>query len=1002
MSRAKLKGLQYLLLAAALALAGCVEVTQETDGGNEPVHVGNQVVTIHSPLANGLYALTDPLLTFTATETLNDVPTDIPQERLNAAVHDVVDGQNANTQALSAVFSGARLPPVGDGLHKLEFGVDNQGQFPNFVTVLFYGTDTTTPVIQITIPDSELTQDGSWLTNDPSPVIDYVILDPCFQDPDNPCTAEVYVNGVRVDLRDSTVDSSCPRLCLPTLDDGTYHIKVTYTDAAGWEGRIDFTIIIDATPPEVVVEETPPSGGGTAEDPAPTVTTSRTAEGLTFTSSEDGSAVVILDDTTTIQVFDNVLAGTDYAVDLTGVGEGVHSVKIVVTDSAGQDGVAEVFTTDESAPGLLVWVDSLIQPGTSINVDHGSLIFSLDEPGSVVVTLDIGTAGERELANIAEAAAGQDYQVNVTALTIGDHTVTFNVADPLGNATVRDFTFSVVDASVPTVTLTQPNQPLFSTPEVPLSFTFSDDFTSQENLALNVTYSVTQWDSAHGEWIAADAQVIDVPCCTIVVNQDGLFQVTVTVTDESQNTNWVTTSFAVDTTEPVVEVHILKPCGETGDCPDDPFVAENGITGDSTPRLSVSANEQSEYGVKIFMFEGGFRPYSDLDWAQWLEVDGDLTQANGAPLTDGPYTVVVEVTDAAGWTGVGWTTFTVEAVPPSLAIRDPVEGHVYTNPDSNLKFKFDVVEETTRVEIYLALEGEPLPAQPYLEPDTISPAQRTYTHNVPMPADGSYVATFIAYDADRQGDDAVWQGTVSFTVDSSAVEITQPNAEDRHFRSEETVLLSFNYNAADTIEIRLDDVTKTQDVDGNPIDPANQPIRLATGLGEGTHQIKVIGTNDTRVSESVASFVIDNTAPVVTISNPNDGGEYTTTSLTLDFRATDEGAGEIDPATWAGTLSQGGVVLLEGLKDGDKITDLTPGDYLFVARVADKAGNEGEASAGFTILAPPGDDDDEHHGRGNRRGHSSCQHDPIAGDSSALLELLECTSGHRNEHGDRN
>jgi hypothetical protein len=345
---------------------------------------------------------------------------------------------------------------------------------------------------------------------------------------------------------------------------------------------------------------------------------------------------------------------------------------------------------------------------------------------------------------------------------------------------------------------------------------------------------------------------------------DGFHVVQVQSTDNAGNISFAETAFTIDTVAPVVT--ITSPTA--------------GLTNSRTPVLTYSVSE----GTQV------------------VSVDGVvITKASGdtlGPLADGPHTVKVEATDAAGNAAFAEVGFTVDATAPTVTITSPTVG--YTNNRTPI-LSFTVSEGTAVVTV----DGVVLPL---LSGDTLGQL-----------ADGPHTVRVDTTDAAGNPGFA----EVSFAVDTLAPAVTISTPATGFSNNSRPVL---NYTASEgTVVVKVDGVVVGK-VSGDALD----------ALNDGLHVVRVEST-DNALNKGFAetTFTIDTIAPVVTITSPLSGP--TNNIPALAFSVSD------------GTV----VVKVDGVAvskvSGDTLDLLTNGGHTVRVEATDVAGNIGYSEVGFSV-----------------------------------------------------
>ena len=134
----------------------------------------NLIVTITSPAEGAFYNEADPTLSYTVTEGNNNDP--VPISRLSAQLHDITGNydsqQFTNTRTLTDLTSGSNLPTLIDGLHSLEFRVNDVEGNPRVTVFVAFATAAQQPTVTILSPEN-----GTF-TKDQTPPLQYQIHHP--------------------------------------------------------------------------------------------------------------------------------------------------------------------------------------------------------------------------------------------------------------------------------------------------------------------------------------------------------------------------------------------------------------------------------------------------------------------------------------------------------------------------------------------------------------------------------------------------------------------------------------------------------------------------------------------------------------------------------------------------------------------------------------------------------------------------------------------------------
>ncbi|EPP9278955.1 Ig-like domain-containing protein, partial [Acinetobacter baumannii] len=438
----------------------------------------------------------------------------------------------------------------------------------------------------------------------------------------------VVINGqtytATVDSTAGTWTVSVPGSGLTADADKTIDAKVTFTDAAGNSSSVNDTqtYTIDTTAPNAPVID--PVNGidpitGTAE-PGSTVT-------VTYPDGSTTTVVAGPGGTWTVPNPGNLVDGDE--------------VTAIATDPAGNPslpGTAIVDAVGPNTDGVNFTVDSV----TSDNVINAS-----EASGNVTVTgvlknvpadaantvVTVVINGQTYTATVDSTAGTWTVSVPGSDLTAdADKTIDAKVTftDAAGNSS------SVNDTHTYTVDTVAPNAPVLD----PINAT--DPVSGQAEPGSTVT--VTYPDGTTATVVAGTDGSWSVPNPGNLVDGD---TVTATATDPAGNTSLPGTgTVSADITAPVVAL-------------------DDVLTNDSTPALTGTVNDPT--ATVVVNVDGVDYPAVNNGDGTWTLADNTLPA-----LTDGPHTITVTATDAAGNVGNDTAVVTIDTVAPNAPVLDPI------------------------------------------------------------------------------------------------------------------------------------------------------------------------------------------------------------------------------------------------------------------------------------------------------------------------------------------
>ncbi|MGQ1745835.1 BapA/Bap/LapF family large adhesin [Acinetobacter baumannii] len=512
----------------------------------------------------------------------------------------------------------------------------------------------------------------------------------------------VVINGqtytATVDSTAGTWTVSVPGSGLTADADKTIDAKVTFTDAAGNSSSVNDTqtYTIDTTAPNAPVIN--PVNGidpitGTAE-PGSTVT-------VTY---PDGS-------TTT------VVAGPDgtWTVPNPGLNDG-DKVTAIATDPAGNPslpGTAIVDAVGPNTDGVNFTVDSVTADNVinaseaSGNVTVTGVLKNVPaDAANTVVTVVIN--GQTYTATVDSTAGTWTVSVPGSDLTAdADKTIDAKVTftDAAGNSS------SVNDTHTYTVDTVAPNAPVLD----PINAT--DPVSGQAEPGSTVT--VTYPDGTTATVVAGTDGSWSVPNPGHLVDGD---TVTATATDPAGNTSLPGTgTVSADITAPVVAL-------------------DDVLTNDSTPALTGTVNDPT--ATVVVNVDGVDYPAVNNGDGTWTLADNTLPT-----LADGPHTITVTATDAAGNVGNDTAVVTIDTVAPNAPVLDPINA---TDPVSGQAEPGSTVTVTypdgTTATVVAGTDGSwsvPNPGN-LVDGDTVTATATDPAGNTSLPGTGTVSADITA------------------------------------------------------------------------------------------------------------------------------------------------------------------------------------------------------------------------------------------------------------------
>ncbi|MCU6406597.1 Ig-like domain-containing protein [Enterobacter quasiroggenkampii] len=452
---------------------------------------------------------------------------------------------------------------------------------------------------------------------------------------------------------DLTWSVNVPSDVLTALGNGSLSVTATVTNGHGNTGTGEREIAIDANLPGLRVDTV-------AGDNV--VNTIEHAQNLIVSGSSDGLAPG-----TALTVTIN---GKDYSA--TVLADGTWSAAVPSTDvSAWPEGSVKISVTGDSAAGNPITIShdvtvDLATVAISINAIATDDVINAAEKGADLV-LSGATINVEAGQTVTISLNGKIYSATVddsgnwtwtvpsadlAGLKDGDASVQVSVTNVNGNSASAGREYSV-DATAPSVTInTLATDDILNAAEAKSELTVSGSSSAEAGQTVTVSLNGkdhTTTVSADGSW------TLNVPAADVAALTDGSVTVTASVSDKAGNPASVDHNLTVDVTVPAVTISTVA-----GD--DVINLVEHGqahiISGTATGAAA---------GDKVTVTIGGQTYTTVLDAAGNWSVGVPASVISG--LSDGTVTVTASVTDAAGNTGTGTHSVTVDTGLPSVAFN---------------------------------------------------------------------------------------------------------------------------------------------------------------------------------------------------------------------------------------------------------------------------------------------------------------------------------------------
>ncbi|MGC6133261.1 Ig-like domain-containing protein [Enterobacter cloacae] len=456
-----------------------------------------------------------------------------------------------------------------------------------------------------------------------------------------------YTATVQSDLSWSV---SVPSDVLTALGNGSLSVSATVTNGHGNTGTGERDITIDANLPGLRVDTV-------AGDDV--INTIEHNQNLIITGSSDG-----LTPGTALTVTIN---GKDYSA--TVLADGTWSAAVPAEDvSTWPEGTVKISVTGDSTAGNPITIShdvtvDLATVAISINAIASDDVINAAEKGLDLV-LSGATTNVEAGQTVTLSMGGKIYTAQVDAdgnwtatvpsadlagLKDGDASVQVSVTNVNGNSASAGREYSV-DATAPSVTInTLATDDILNAAEAQADLTVSGTSTAEAGQTVTVSLNGKDYTAtvgSDGHW------TLNVPAADLAALSDGSVTVTASVSDKAGNPASVDHNLTVDMTVPQVTI--------------------STIAGDDVINIAEHAQAQIISGIatgaaagdKVTVTIGGQSYTTVLDAAGNWSVGVPASVISG--LSDGSVTVTASVTDAAGNTGTGTHSVTVDTGLPSV------------------------------------------------------------------------------------------------------------------------------------------------------------------------------------------------------------------------------------------------------------------------------------------------------------------------------------------------
>ncbi|WP_035058652.1 CARDB domain-containing protein [Andreprevotia chitinilytica] len=717
----------------------------------------------------------------------------------------------------------------------------------------------------------------------------------------------------------------------PVPADGSYVLNVTATDKAGNTANSNITFVIAHTPPTVQIQL--PLDGAIVRTPVMLQAAASGAQPVTKVEYQ-------LDSDTT---WTAMTAGTggQYSISLTGQADGLHSAKVRATDNLGLVSTmpSVSWTVDNTPPAITV-------TGVAAGITYATTVTP------VIAVADANLQSSTITLNGAAYVSGTPVTAD------GSYSLVVNAADKAGNTASSTVAFTIMHTP-PTVAIQAPAAASFSRTPVVLQATASgaqtiaaveyqldaDSTWTAMTAGTGGQYSASLTGLADGShtakvratdslglvstipsvtWVVDNtAPVITVTGVTAGTTYSGSVTPAITVTDANLQSSTITlngaafvsgTAVTADGSYTLV-VNATDKAGNTASSsvaftithtpPTATIVAPTAGLIAKTPISLIATASSAQTIAKV-----EYQLDSGTTWTA-MTLAGSQYTASLTGLSDGSHTANVRATDSLGLvSAIPSVTWIVDNTAPVITVTGVTAGTTYTG---TVTPSISVTDAN-------------------LQGSTVTLNGAAYTSGTPVTADGSY--TLVITGTDKAGNTAT--SNVAFVIAHTGPTATIQNPVNGVVAKTPITLqaTASGNQAISKVEYQLDSTTTWTAMTAGT---GSQYTASLTGLADGSHTVKVRATDSLNLvsANSSVTWVVDNTAPVITVTGVTAGTTYSTTVTPVIAVA--------DANLQSSTTTLNGAAYVSG-------TAVTAdGSYSLVVNATDKAGNTASSTVAFTI-----------------------------------------------------
>lgn len=511
------------------------------------------------------------------------------------------------------------------------------------------------------------------------------------------------------------------------------------------------------------------------------------------------------------------------------VTDGSHAITVYAIDSAGNQGNATVsFTVDATAPNLAITypADNILLSSTPLMVNY-----SVYDAHINMTTLSLIDYFNGSVADTAFNGTSGNHTALLN-VSDGRYNITATATDFFGHSTTVMVSNITYDTVAPNVTVSSPSSGQYNSTPIELNFTAFDSFTSIDSC-----------------WYVLNNATQPIALCENTTINSSLVQgsnnLTVFANDSAGNVGSANAMFGFDNASP--SLSILSP-------------TDNAFMGLAPIEVNYSVYDPNMNSTSLTL----------LYYVNGSVVSQNVTSGNGNysvlfNASDGQYNITAVATDMFGNAATAAATnLTLDTAAPEISIQLPAEGAVYS---TSAPLNYTVYDSTSGINTSscsYTLDGLTIVNLPGCANSSLTGLSQGM-HNLTMTV------------RDMAGNSNTTQRSFSVDATGPIVNITAPSN-----LTYGSANLTLSFTVSDSIS-SIDTCWYVAD-SGNATFIANCTNTTFTVSGDGTHNVSVYSNDSVgNVGYDVAAFAVDSTAPVVNVTSPISGNNYTNNELTLAF-----------------------------------------------------------------------------------------------------------------------